>query len=60
MGKTLYYTCSVCGANLDPGEPCDCQNEKEQERLKMQSRFRVGKNGQMQMCFVQEARDAKV
>jgi hypothetical protein len=20
-----YYTCSRCGANLDPGETCDCQ-----------------------------------
>lgn len=22
-----YYTCSCCGANLDPGERCDCQRE---------------------------------
>lgn len=21
-----YYTCPDCGANLDPGEKCDCQN----------------------------------
>ena len=19
-----YYTCPLCGANLDPGEKCDC------------------------------------
>lgn len=24
-----YQTCPVCGANLDPGERCDCQNEQE-------------------------------
>ena len=24
-----YYTCERCGANLDPGEKCDCENEKE-------------------------------
>lgn len=22
-----YSTCPHCGANLDPGEPCDCQEE---------------------------------
>lgn len=20
----IYYTCPICGANLDPGEKCDC------------------------------------
>lgn len=60
MGRTLYHTCAICGANLDPGEPCDCREEKERERKKMQNRFRVGKNGQMQMCFMQEVKDAKV
>lgn len=23
----FYKTCSRCGANLDPGEKCDCENE---------------------------------
>ncbi len=23
-----YRTCPFCGANLDPGERCDCQEEK--------------------------------
>lgn len=22
---TYYHTCKLCGANLDPGESCDCQ-----------------------------------
>lgn len=22
--KTYYRTCEFCGANLDPGESCDC------------------------------------
>lgn len=27
-----YYTvCSICGANLDPGEKCDCESKKAQE-----------------------------
>lgn len=28
--KAMYYrTCPNCGANLDPGERCDCQDKKE-------------------------------
>ena len=23
-----YNTCPCCGANLDPGEPCDCGEER--------------------------------
>lgn len=23
----LYKKCPCCGANLDPGEKCDCENE---------------------------------
>lgn len=23
--RTYYWTCKDCGANLDPGERCDCQ-----------------------------------
>ncbi len=26
-----YTTCPHCGANLDPGEKCECQNNKEDE-----------------------------
>jgi len=22
--RTYYHTCEYCGANLDPGEICDC------------------------------------
>ena len=24
---TYYWTCKYCGANLDPGESCDCKKE---------------------------------
>ena len=24
----IYWTCPYCGANLDPGERCDCKTEK--------------------------------
>lgn len=26
-----YKTCPECGAHLDPGEKCDCQEEDEEE-----------------------------
>ena len=29
---SLYYQCPKCGANLDPGEKCDC---KEEEAMKL-------------------------
>lgn len=25
----IYRTCPRCGANLDPGERCDCQDKNE-------------------------------
>lgn len=25
-----YVTCPICGANLDPGERCDCEHENEE------------------------------
>lgn len=30
MRQTYYHTCPECGANLDPGEQCDCQQEKQE------------------------------
>ncbi len=26
---SYYYSCDICGANLDPGESCDCRDGKE-------------------------------
>ena len=28
---SYYRTCQYCGANLDPGETCDCQIEKKEQ-----------------------------
>ena len=47
-------TCSICGANLDPGERCDCQEKKEHETQRLQSMFKMGRNGQMQLNLFQE------
>lgn len=29
-----YNTCSRCGANLDPGEKCDCQRESTEQYIR--------------------------
>jgi len=29
MRQTYYRTCPICHSALDPGESCDCQDEKE-------------------------------
>lgn len=26
--KSYYHTCPLCGANLDPGEHCDCDESE--------------------------------
>ncbi len=30
MAKYYYNECPFCGCNLDPGEACDCQKEKDE------------------------------
>jgi len=35
---SYYHTCPLCGANLDPGEPCDCgEEEKDHARYGIQN-----------------------
>jgi len=31
-----YHTCPYCGANLDPGESCDCRDSKPIKTTKNQ------------------------
>lgn len=33
-----YHTCPLCGANLDPGEYCDCRDEAVHTRTTIDSR----------------------
>lgn len=31
--ETMFYnTCPKCGANLDPGEKCTCEDEEKEEK----------------------------
>ncbi len=60
----FYETCPLCGANLDPGEPCDCQEEKELEgeRLRrIQGMLKAGKDGQLRMdLLLQEVGNVQI
>ncbi len=54
-GKELFeYICPECGARLDPGERCDCRDEREIERKKREEAFKEllieGKDGQLRMA----------
>lgn len=48
----FYRTCSRCGANLDPGEPCDCEQEENQMRERLAQKMKVdSKTGQISFAF---------
>lgn len=40
-GAMYGYICPRCGAHLDPGEPCDCEQEKEIRELEQKDRERA-------------------
>ena len=41
MLRTCYHTCPTCGANLDPGEQCDCRQRKGDDKaVKTDSAYR--------------------
>lgn len=46
-----YKVCPDCGAALDPGEKCDCQQEKEQKQDFFRSRLKMEPDGG-QLSFV--------
>ena len=42
-GLLMYYkVCPNCGANLDPGERCDCEDKKEAPRCRKRREARNG------------------
>ena len=53
--NTYYHTCPDCGANLDPGEWCDCQKPKKvpvkKPEPELQPGTKVGKNSQIEIDF---------
>lgn len=53
--KMAYYnTCPRCGAHLDPGESCDCEQKIEKERKKQQRLTKADRTGQLTFCFKED------
>ena len=53
----MYRTCPLCGANLDPGELCDCQDgeESDSERCDLRrsgtrERYSSGRESGISVC----------
>ena len=42
-----WYKCERCGANLDPGEHCECREEKNERINRMCELFHTENNGQL-------------
>lgn len=56
MGK-YYKECPICHAHLDPGECCDCEQEKEQESKRLQMLYvQDGKSDQLAFNWELEVR----
>ncbi len=51
MRSNAFYTCPECGANLDYGEKCDCQEERakreEERNVLFEKVLKTEKNGQL-------------
>ena len=46
----MYYNeCPFCGANLDPGESCDCQDSRKKKKLWVK-KVNVSKRRTAQTC----------
>jgi hypothetical protein len=47
--KPMFFrTCNYCGAALDPGEKCDCQDQKQQRDEQISKALRMDPWGQME------------
>ena len=45
----FYRECPYCGSNLDPGEPCDCQEVRKNKTDQFTRLLRSDQNGQIVM-----------
>lgn len=49
----MYYrVCRCCGANLDPGERCDCEDERQKQTDRIMSMMQINKDGQYELVAV--------
>ena len=47
----MEYICKQCGAHLDPGEHCDCREEKDLKIREMMDMLLISEDGQMRFVF---------
>lgn len=46
---SYFHECSNCGASLDPGEKCDCTEQKEQKFRQITNNLIIPPIGQISM-----------
>lgn len=54
-----YNICSICGANLDPGERCDCKEEKKIIKDYWSKKIKV-ERGKKQLSFILENEEGEL
>lgn len=47
------YICRICGGHLDPGEKCDCEEEKKKQQY---FKFKTAADGQPFIRFDERTR----
>lgn len=50
----FYKICPRCGAHLDPGEPCDCEEAAAREREEVEELLAREDTGQLVLRWEQE------
>lgn len=49
---SYYKVCPKCGAHLDPGEPCDCEDEKKKQEEFFKENLKENQTtGQLTFCL---------
>lgn len=46
-----YNTCIYCGANLDPGEKCNCKEKRNKSEHFFAKHTKVNSDGQLLLVF---------
>lgn len=49
-----YNICPICGNNLDPGEKCDCEDEKASEQEFFRRHLKMEPERQLAFVFDEE------
>lgn len=49
-----FNRCERCGAYLDPGEHCDCEEQKLEKERKIQKFLKMEKSGQFTLSLTKE------